>query len=234
MLVRRVRRKLFDIRLVETTELFAIWKITPDGQVRRPVLSRDRRDTGSLVSAGESSARPSRVSQKSAQKCQHEQNRSATNAGECNWYDHGRCCFPWTKRPWRCLTESILSAIPAIPLVRTKIDFGGRLVDKYPRRPIWWIVLVLLAQSLRRVRVLAWFRQATFPNCAPVLSTLTLALELSRRTTHASATLGAYPVKNAGNDVFTGLQHDVRHLQFSSSDSCTSSMRPAHFAPFSG
>jgi hypothetical protein len=49
MLVRQVRRKLFDIRLLATTERFAIWKITPDGQVRRTVLSRDRRDTGSLV-----------------------------------------------------------------------------------------------------------------------------------------------------------------------------------------
>jgi hypothetical protein len=42
--------------------------------------------------------------------------------------------------------------------VRTKIDFVGRLVDKSPRRPISCIVLVLLAQSLRRVRILAWFR----------------------------------------------------------------------------
>ena len=88
------RRKLFDIRLRETSELFAIWKITPDGQVRRTVLSRDRRDLGSLVSAGESSATPSRVSQKSTQKCQHEENRSATNARECNGYDHRRCYFP--------------------------------------------------------------------------------------------------------------------------------------------
>jgi hypothetical protein len=103
MLVRQVRTKLFDARPLETTELFAIWKITPDGQVRRTVLSRDRRDTGSLLSAGESSARPSRVSQKSAQKCQHEENRSAANARECDWYDHGRCHFPWTKRPrWFC------------------------------------------------------------------------------------------------------------------------------------
>lgn len=115
MLVRQVRRKLFTIGLLEATELFAIWKIMPDGQVRRTVLSRDRRDTGSLVSADESSTRPSRVSQKSAQKCQHEENRSATNARECNWYDHGRCYFPWTKRPRRCLTDSSLSAIPAIP-----------------------------------------------------------------------------------------------------------------------
>ncbi len=105
MLVCQVRIKLFDARPLETTELFAIWKITPDGQVRRTVLSRDRRDTGSLLSAGESSARPSRVSQKSAQKCQHEENRSAANARECDGYDHGRCYFPWTKRPRRFCSQ---------------------------------------------------------------------------------------------------------------------------------
>jgi hypothetical protein len=88
--VRQVRRKLLDNRPGETTERFAIWKIRADGPVRRTVLSRDRLDTGSLVPVPESSARPSRVSQKSTQKCQHEENRSPANARECNRYDHGR------------------------------------------------------------------------------------------------------------------------------------------------
>ena len=158
MLIRQVRRKLFDMRPLETTERFTIWKITPDGQVRRTVLSRDRRDTGSLVSAGESSARPSRVSQKSAQKCQHEENRSATNARECNWYDQRTMLLPVDETSTAMLDGIEPFSNSGNPTVRTKIDFVGGLVNQHPRRPISCIILALLAQSLRRVRIPAWFR----------------------------------------------------------------------------
>jgi hypothetical protein len=82
-----------------------------------------------------------------------------------------------------------------------------------------------------RIPVLAWFRRATFPNCAPVRSTLTLTLELFCQTAHASSARGAHPVKNAGKDVFTGLRLGVRHLQFSWLDFLvTRQTRSAHRA----
>ena len=87
-------------------------------------------------------------------------------------------------------------------------------------------------KSLRRVRVLPRFATRLSQTARQVLSTLALALELFCPTADWSAALGAYPVKNIGNDVFTCLRHCMWHPQFSSLDSRYSLMQPAHSDAF--
>ena len=52
------RRIRHYYRAVKSTDQFAIWEITRRVQARRPELNRDRRETGSLLSAGESNTGP--------------------------------------------------------------------------------------------------------------------------------------------------------------------------------
>ena len=92
MLVRQLARKNATFQLGRRRRLNCSLsgKLRRTVQVRRTVRNRDRRDIRSPAPDGESNARPPRLSQKSAQKCQHEENRGAANARQHNWSDHIR------------------------------------------------------------------------------------------------------------------------------------------------
>jgi hypothetical protein len=75
------------------------------------------------------------------------------------------------------------------------------------------VILNLTAVRIRRAEVL-WCGcpQRPLPNVTLVRSTFPLTLELFSTFAHRSAALRTNPVKNVGNDVFSCLQHCVRHL----------------------